>query len=117
MLSSLSGAYQNEILQELNYRVPFIIDAERVSAEWHSFTPVLVLDGLRLTLPGEAERSVELSEGRIALDVAGSLLTRSLQLTRLQLKGLDLAGELGADGSLRIRGFDGGDTQLGEWLE
>ena len=38
MLSSLSGAYQNEILQELNYRVPFIIDAERVSAEWHSFT-------------------------------------------------------------------------------
>ena len=117
MLSSLSGAYQNEILQELNYRVPFIIDAERVSAEWHSFTPVLVLDGLRLTLPGEAERSVELSEGRIALDVAGSLLTRSLQLTRLQLKGLDTAGELGADGSLRIRGFDGGDTRLGEWLE
>ena len=117
MLSSLSGAYQNDILQELNYRVPFIIDADRVSAEWYSFTPVLVLDGLRLTLPGEAERSVELSEGRIALDVGGSLMTRSLQMTRLQLRGLDLAGELGADGGLRIRGFDGGDTRLGEWLE
>ena len=117
MLSSLTGAYQNQILQELNHRVPFLIDADRVSAEWHSFTPVLVLDGLRLTLPGEAERSVELSEGRIALDVGDSLLTRSLQMTRLSLSGLDLAGELGEDGSLRIKGFDGGDTQLGEWLE
>ena len=117
MLSSLSGAYQEEILRELNYRVPFTIDADRVSAEWLSFTPVLVLNGLRLTLPGEAERSVELSGGRLALDVAGTLLTRSLQVSRLQLRGLDLAGELGADGSLRIRGFDGGDTQLGQWLE
>ncbi len=117
LLSSLTGAYQNQILQELNHRVPFLIDADRVSAEWYSFTPVLVLDGLRLTLPGEAERSVELSEGRIALDVAGSLLKRSPQMTRLSLRGLDLAGELGEDGSLRIRGFEGGDTQLGEWLE
>jgi uncharacterized protein (TIGR02099 family) len=117
LLSSLSGAYQNEILQEMNRRVPFIMDADRVTAEWHSFSPVLVLDGLRLTLPGEAERSVELSEGRITLDVASSVFTRSPQMTRLQLKGLDLAGELGVDGSLRIRGFDGGDTRLGEWLE
>jgi len=117
MLSSLSGAYQREILQELNHRVPFIIDAQRVSAEWHSFTPVLVFDGLRLTLPGERERSLEISEGRIALDVAASFRTRSLQMSLLRLNGLDLAGDLGADGSLRIRGFDGSDTPLGDWLQ
>jgi uncharacterized protein YhdP len=34
MLSSLSGAYQDEILRDLNNRVPFTIDADRVSAEW-----------------------------------------------------------------------------------
>ncbi len=117
MLSSLTGAYQREVLQELNYRVPFVIDADRVSAEWHSFTPVLVLDGLRLTLPGESERSLELSEGRIALDVAASLRTRSLQMSQLRLDGLALAAELGSDGSLRIRGFEAGETELGDWLE
>jgi uncharacterized protein (TIGR02099 family) len=117
MLSSLTGAYQKEILQELNLRVPFFIDADNVSAEWHSFTPVVVLEGLRLTLPGEQERLIELFEGRIALDVAGSIATRSPQMTLLQLNGLNLAGDLDAEGQLRIRGFEGSDAQLGEWLE
>ncbi len=117
MLSSLTGAYQTEILQELNHRVPFFIDADKVSAEWRSFTPVIVLEGLRLTLPGEFERSIELSEGRIALDVAASLASRSLQMTLLRLKGLDLAAELDAEGAVRLRGFGGGDPLLGEWLE
>ena len=116
MLSSLTGAYQQEILRELNYRVPFHVDADQVSAEWHSFTPVLVLEGLQLTLPGEAEDAIELSEGRIALDVAASLLTRAPQLTQLRLRGLNLAGELDADGRLHISGFEGGDTRLDEWL-
>tara|TARA_R110001599_G_scaffold65838_2_gene185943 strand:- start:193077 stop:197018 length:3942 start_codon:yes stop_codon:yes gene_type:complete len=117
MLSSLTGAYQTEILQELNHRVPFFIDAHKVSAEWRSFTPVIVLEGLRLTLPGEFERSIELSEGRIAFDVAGSLTSRSLQVTLLRLKGLNLAAELDAEGAVRLRGFNGGDPLLGEWLE
>ena len=117
MLSSLTGAYQKEILQELNYRVPFFVDADKVSAQWRSFTPVIVLEGLRLTLPGDQEHSIELSEGRIALDVAGSLASRSLQMTLLRLNGLNLAGELDTEGTLRIRGFDGGNARLGEWLE
>ena len=117
MLSSLTGAYQKEILQELNHRVPFFIDADKVSAQWRSFTPVIVLEGLRLTLPGELEQSIELSEGRIALDVGGSLASRSLQTTRLRLNGLNLAGELDTEGAMRIRGFHGGDALLGEWLE
>jgi uncharacterized protein (TIGR02099 family) len=117
MLSSLTGAYQKEILQELNYRVPFFVDADRVSAQWRSFTPVIVLEGLRLTLPGDQEHSIELSEGRIALDVVGSLASRSLQMTLLRLNGLNLAGQLDTEGTLRIRGFDGADALLGEWLE
>ncbi len=117
MLSGLTGAYQKEILQELNHRVPFFIDADKVSAQWRSFTPVVVLEGLRITLPGEFGQSIELSEGRIALDVAGSLASRSLQTTLLRLNGLNLAGELDEEGALRIRGFDGGNALLGEWLQ
>jgi len=117
LLSSLTGSYQRDILQELNHRLPFHVDARQVGAEWHSFTPVLVLGDLQLTLPGDTEYSTALIEGRIALDVAGSLRTRSPQVARLILKGLRLAGELGADGKLRLRGFETGDSELGGWLE
>ena len=117
LLSSLTSSFQTEILRELNYRVPFTIHADQVSAQWHSFTPALVLEGLRVTVPGESVRSVELSEGRVALDVAASLLSGTPQMTQVRLKGLQLAGELDKDGKLRIRGFDGGDTRLEGWLE
>ncbi len=117
MLSALSGAFQSEILQALNNRVPLLIDAQGVSAEWQSFTPVLVFDELRLTLPGARQHSLELSEGRVALDVAASLRTRSLQISLLSLDGLGLAGILGSDGHLRISGFEGSETAPGAWLE
>lgn len=117
MLASLTSSYQREILETLNQRVPFQIDADQVSSEWYSFTPVLVLNGLRLTLPGEQQRSLELLGGRIAFDVIGSLLSRSLQLTQLSLEGLSLAGELDDNGRLRVRGLGASDPQIGEWLE
>ncbi|MEM6580706.1 MAG: DUF3971 domain-containing protein [Pseudomonadota bacterium] len=117
LLSSLSGSYQTEILQELNQRVPFDIKAQTVSAEWHSFAPVIVLRDLRLTLPDPAAQPLRLSEGRIAIDVAGSLVSRSLQMTLLQLKGLELSAELAADGSFQVTGFGTGDTELGQWLK
>lgn len=117
MLSSFTASFQREILQEINHRIPFVIDAQQVSAQWHSFNPVLVMHGLQLTLPGSHERSIELSEGMVALDVAGSLMARSLQMTQLRLVGLELAGELGEDGGLRIKGFDGSEAGLDQWLE
>lgn len=117
MLSSLSVSFQPQILQQLNSRVPFTVEAHRVSAQWHSFNPVLVLEDLRITMPGEVGNTLELSEGRIALDVAASLLSNAPQVTQLQLEGLNLAGELDEQGKLRVRGFRAGDSPLGDWLE
>ncbi len=117
LLASNLGAYQVDILRELNSRVPFLITAQGVSGEWHSFTPIIVLQGLSLSAPGSAATPLELSEGRIGIDVFNSLRTRSLQMTRVALDGLSLHGELGAQGELRIRGFSGdGGGQIGEWF-
>jgi len=116
MLVSNLGDYQAGILQELNARVPFTIEAERVSGEWHSFTPVLVLSGLRLSVANSSEPPLVLSEGRIGVDVLNSLRTRSLQMTRVALDDLSLRGELTAQGQFKITGFDGGG-QIGEWLQ
>jgi uncharacterized protein (TIGR02099 family) len=116
MLTSMAGAFQKDILQELNYRVPFLIDARRVSGQWHSFTPFMVLNGLRLTVSGSSGQSIELSQGRVGLDIVGSLRTWTPQMTQLHLEGLALNGELTAEGQLRIKGFEG-DTEIREWLE
>ncbi|MEH6635753.1 MAG: DUF3971 domain-containing protein, partial [Halioglobus sp.] len=117
MLTANLGAYQGPILQVLNSRVPFTIGAQRVSGEWQSFTPVIVLSGLQLSAPGSAESPLELAEGRIAVDVLNSLRTRSLQMTRVALDGLRLRGELGAQGKFRLSGLDGGGGQITQWLE
>ena len=117
MLASFSSNYQQAILQELNHRLPFLVEARRVSAEWHSFTPVLVLEDLRLTLPTAPNHPLELAGGRVGLDVAGSLRARTLKTSLLQLRGLSLAGQLTPDGQLRIRGFEAGDQDLADWAE
>ena len=117
LLASNVGAYKAIILQVLNSRVPFTIEAERVSGEWQSFTPIIVLSGLRLSAAGSAEPPLELSEGRIGVDVLNSLRTGSLQMTRVALNDLSLRGELGAEGKLRIIGLDGGGGQISEWLQ
>ena len=48
-MSSLGG-YQGDILRELNGRLPFTIEAERVSGDWQSFTPIVVMSVLRLNM-------------------------------------------------------------------
>lgn len=114
-LVSNVGAYKGAILQELNSRVPFTVDAQGVSGEWHSFTPVIVLSGLRLSVDGSNDSPLVLSEGRIGVDVLNSLRTRSLQMTRLALDELSLRGRLTEQGRFSIEGFDGGG-EIGEWL-
>ena len=84
-LMSNVGTYGDEILRELNARSIFMIEAEEVTGEWHSFTPELVLTGLQLTVPGGTELPLKLAEGRIAIDVWDSLQTRSLQTYRVSL--------------------------------
>lgn len=117
LLMGAVGDYQDVILDELNRGLPFTITAERVSGEWRSFSPELVLSGLRLHLQREPEVAVRLREGRVRLDVLGSLLTASLQASRLQLVALDLPLQLGADGRLRLQGFSGGTGELGQWVK
>ena len=116
LLASNLGQYQAEILRELNRIFPFDVDAQRVTGDWHSFTPVVVLSGLRLGMPGSGAQVMELGGGRIGLDVLASLRTRSLQVTALELQALSIQGELTEDGRFAISGLTGGDGQIGQFL-
>ncbi|MEZ5573630.1 MAG: DUF3971 domain-containing protein [Halioglobus sp.] len=115
LVANMSG-YSTEILQELNARLPFTLEAEGLSGEWHSFTPVIALTNLRLHVPGSSGAPLELSQGRIGVDVLNSLRTGSLQLTRLVLGGLNLHGTLRSNGTLALSAFGDGSGELADPL-
>lgn len=115
MLTSNLAVFRTQILTELNHRLPFTVEASKVDGEWHSFTPVIVLSDLRLSVEGSDDAPLELTAGRVGVDVLGSLRSGSLQLTRLVLDGLNMRGELTEEGRFRIRGFEGGGA-IGEWF-
>ena len=105
MLTVNLTPWRTAILQELNARVPFTVEAQQVSGQWQFFSPVIVLTGLRISFRGSSDAPLELSEGRIGLDVLNSMRTASLQMTRLELTELSLRGELSRKGNLRLVGF------------
>ncbi len=117
LLSTNLQGWQDEVLAELNRRVPFQISAQAMKGEWHSFTPEIVLTGLELDLPENDAVPLQLSGGRVGIDVIDSIATRSLQFTSLQLDGLELRGELTAEGRLVIPGLTGNGGKLGPWLQ
>ncbi len=108
LLTANLAGFRVEILQLLNARLPFGVEAQQVSGQWRSFTPELVLTGLRVSIPGSGSPPLELSRGRVGLDVLNSLRTGSLQMTRLVLDGLSLHGELSPEGEFRLAGFGPG---------
>lgn len=116
MLAAHMSDYRPLILRELNQRMPFTVAAREVRGEWQGFTPVLILSQLRLTLPGDSSPPLELSEGRMGVDVLNSLRTRSLQMKRLVLNGLSLRGEIAANGQFRLTGLGGGAAESDQAL-
>lgn len=117
LLMANLGDYRSAMLQELNARVPFNVDAQRVSGHWRSFSPEIVLSGLKLSFPGNIQSPIELSQGRVSIDVLSSLRTGSIQLNHLTLNDLSLRGQLAADGKFKLTGFAGGGQDSTGWLE
>ncbi|GAB5453288.1 MAG: YhdP family protein [Halioglobus sp.] len=117
MLVSSIDRYSEGILQELNIRAPFDIEAESVSGIWRAFSPIIVLTDLSITLPESPESPLHLTQGRVGVDVWKTLLTQSLHVTHLRLDGLRLLGEFSSKGAFRLKGFAEGSGSSGEWIQ
>ncbi|MFT4518942.1 MAG: hypothetical protein ACI9JM_001331 [Halioglobus sp.] len=119
LLMANVNVYREAILQELNVRFPFTLEARQVSGEWHSFSPVLIFTDLRLSFPDATTAPVELSEGRVSLHVLNSLRSLSLQLNQIVLTDLSLRGTLSEDGNISLKGFSSGGSSPGPgtWLQ
>ncbi len=97
--------WQVDILQIVNSNVPFTVEAGRVSGQWRGFAPEIILSDLRLGFLSSGENTLELSEGRVTVDVLNSLRSGSLQLTHVVFVDLNLNGELDSDGRFSLRGL------------
>lgn len=115
-LMSQVSPWRDRILDELNQRLPFVVDAQTVSGHWQSFSPVLELKGLKISAGNGSATPIELAAGSVTLDVWNSLLTQSLQLSDISLEALQLQGELDEQGVLRFSGLSGDGNQFGEQL-
>ncbi len=113
-LMSNVSRFGDDILLQLNARLPVAVSARSVRGDWHGFTPELVLGGI--TLDGGDGKPLVLGEGRLALDVWRSLRRGTVHLQKVTLGDLTLHARLTKEGRFELPGFgsDGGDTS--QWL-
>ncbi|MEM1404785.1 MAG: DUF3971 domain-containing protein [Pseudomonadota bacterium] len=110
-------ALRDPILAQLNARLPFSVSAEHLSGGWQAFSPELALSALRIEQPEGDVPPIALRSGRMRIDIPGSLSSRSLQLSRLEVSGLELDARLNDDGTIEIIGFASGGGAFTDWLE
>lgn len=111
------GALREDLLLELNARLPFGIEVGRLAGGWSAFSPEFAFDELLITQLDSEAAPVRVVRGRLRLDVPGSLSAGSLQLSQLELVGLSLRARLTADGNIEVEGFESdGSGALQSWL-
>lgn len=109
--------YQEPLLRALSRQLPVQLQAREVVARWRGYRPQLILRDLSLRDGDSAAVLASLKEGRATIDVWGSLRSSGLRVGRLQLSGLDLQGELSADGEFRLLGLGRSPNDTGGWVE
>lgn len=117
LLTGMVSSYQAPLLAALSEQLPVYLEARTVEARWRGFRPQLVFHGLSLRdRPGSVSVAT-LEAGRATIDVWGSLRSGALRVNRVQLAGLDLAGELTAEGDFRLLGLGRSPNGSGAWVE
>jgi uncharacterized protein (TIGR02099 family) len=111
-------ALREPLLAQLNEQLPFRVEVGSLSGGWNAFSPELQFSELSLSELGDAAPPVRVGRGSVRLDVPASILAGSLQLSRLDISGLNLEAQLREDGVIEIVGFSRGDGgALRAWLE
>jgi uncharacterized protein (TIGR02099 family) len=109
--------YHTQILQQLNARVPFHIEAQKVAGQLRSFSPEIVLTGLHISIPGSLDPPIELAEGRISFHPLESIGAWFPQISKLSLDGLSLQAERTSEGKWLVSGLGSDDNATADWLE
>jgi len=125
LLLPLVGEYNLEIEKQATAYVGRPIKIMSLDAEWHGFSPSLVLNNVRV-LNAEGNKTIlQFARARLDFSLVKSMKSREVSFERLALSGVDLSLIRQKTGQISLLGFDedsstdasGGDKEfLAEWI-
>ena len=117
LLFSNVARYQDDILRELNARLDFVLEIDRLEGSWQSLSPTITASGLRVLGDSHTSAALEFSELSLEFDVLDTLLARSPRLFTLRAGGGRVHVDVDENGRLTLAGIGGaGQTNLGTTL-
>ncbi|WP_439101876.1 YhdP family phospholipid transporter [Congregibacter sp.] len=110
-------ALRDPVLELINRQLPFTVSVESLSGGWNAFSPELNFTELRITQDDPQAPPIAIGRGSLRLDIPGSVLAGSLQLSRMDVAGLAVDARLTEEGAIEVVGFTPRNGVLKAWLE
>lgn len=105
LLMSNVGRYQAEILEAVNSRLDFVLEVGELRGSWHSLSPRIEADGVRVLGNEHTPAGLEFDQLSVELDVFDSLRTLSPRLYILEVAGGRIHADVDEDGRLSLAGI------------
>ncbi len=97
--------YQNELLDYVTEFTELSLNAKNITGRWSRLSPVLTLENLTLYSPDEKIAVLNIANISFQIDLFNSLVTRSPQVKRLQINGVECSLEEIKPGKWQLQGF------------
>ena len=101
-LLPLAAEYRLEVEDKAAAALAMPVRIGTLEGRWQGFAPVLIAHDLQV---GEGPGALQLDQVRVVPDVLASLAARQLRVARLELEGLQLLVEQGAEGGWALKGL------------
>ncbi|MCP5358429.1 MAG: TIGR02099 family protein [Pseudomonadales bacterium] len=101
--------YRADIEAELSLRLGQTVQIAVLDGHWRGFNPVLDLQKVSIAAPGTSDapaQALQLDFMTLEVDAVGSLLTRTLQLSSIDIESPALTLVEGNDGRWQLLGFE-----------
>ena len=112
LLLPLVGDYNQDVEHYATQLAGRPIKIMSLDAEWHGFSPSLVLNNVRVLSQDGSNTILQLSRARLDFDLLGSALSKQVQFKRFALSGADVSLVREASGEIKLAGFE--SDQLGK---
>ncbi|WP_455220451.1 YhdP family protein [Kaarinaea lacus] len=106
LLLPLAGDYNQDIENFATQLAGRPIKIMSLDAEWHGFSPSLVLNNVRLFSSDGSGAILQLSRARLDFDLIGMVLSKQVQFKRFALSGADLSLIREKSGAIKLSGFE-----------
>ncbi|MEJ2181158.1 MAG: AsmA-like C-terminal region-containing protein [Gammaproteobacteria bacterium] len=113
LLLPLVDDYNKDVEQYASDLVGRPIKIMSLDAEWHGFSPSLVLNNVRLLSIDGTDTILQLSRARLDFDLLAMASTRQVQFRRFALSGADISLVRQKSGLVNLSGFESSQIETG----